>query len=172
MDIDYSLIVYVLGAVAVGIGIPYYFMKLERPIAAIGMVIAFLAIFIFFGLRWFEGMKVRPFLLGGINKNAPWPPQINYCPDFLSMKEKNGKYYCVDTMGVSPSMPVYTSSSDIDTTTPNYLELTANKTASQYMTSFIGQGVTSGLTWEGVYDGISASNVVPPYPGTVTTPTA
>ncbi len=164
MDIDYSLIVYILGAVAIGMGIPYYFMKLDRPYAAFGMVLAFLAIFIYFGLRWFEGMKLRPFLVGGVSKTAKWPPQINYCPDFLSLKTKNSKYYCVDTTGVSPSMPLYTVNSDIDTQNPNYLELTKDKTAEQYVNGNLLAGVASGLTWEGVYDGVSASNVTPPFP--------
>ena len=164
LGIDFSLIVYILAAVAVGLGGGYTLLKQDRVYSAAGLVIVSIAIFTYFGLRWFDGLRLKQSLLAGVPRTSQWPPQINYCPDFLSLKTKDNKYYCVDTTGVSPSMPLYTVNSDIDTQNPNYLELTKDKTAQQYVSSNFLAGVTSGLTWEGVYDGVSASNVTPPFP--------
>lgn len=168
MDIglDFSFIVYVLFAFAVGLGIPFYLMKNDRLYAAVGSIIAAVVIFIYFGMRWFDGMRLKDNLVGGLSKNTKWPPQINYCPDFLSLKQVGTRYFCVDAMGVS-SLPRFTKDSAIDTTgtsAVNYLEIQKDKTAQSYAVSNFTGGPTAGLTWEGVYDGMTASNIIPPFP--------
>jgi predicted glycosyl hydrolase (DUF1957 family) len=73
-------------------------------------------------------------LLGGIAAEETWPPQINYCPDFLSLKQVGTNYYCVDAMGVS-SLPRFTKDSTIDpaSNTINFLQLTKDEFAQQYV---------------------------------------
>jgi hypothetical protein len=169
IGIDFSLILYILFAFAVGIGGSFYLMKNDRLYAAIGLILVSIGIFVFFGMRWFDGLRVKQDLVGGIPKDTQWPPQINYCPDFLSLKQvgtgAESKYYCVDAMGIS-SLPKFTKDSTPNPSggTINALQLTKDKTAQQYTTSNFLGGSTAGLTWEGVYDGMSATNVIPPSP--------
>lgn len=168
MDFDYALIVYALGATAVGLGGPYYLMSSGRLYSAIGFLLAAIAVFVYFGLRWFDGMKLKPFVAGGVDKTMAWPPQINYCPDFMSLKQvgsgDSARYYCVDTMGVT-GLPVFTKSSQIETTGNNInnILLTKNKTAASYAVS-LNAGRTLGITWEGIFDGKAPSSRTPPYP--------
>lgn len=169
IGIDFSLILYILFAFAVGMGIPFYLMKQDRLYAAVGVIIVSIAVFIFFGMRWFDGMRLKQSILGGVPPDTQWPPQINVCPDFLSLKQvgtgRDAKFYCVDAMGVS-GLKRFTSTSAIepDRDTTNYMLLTKGATAQDYTTNFFIGGNTQGTTWEGVYDGMTATNVVPPYP--------
>ena len=168
IGIDYSLIVYALGATAVGLGGSYYLMSGGRMYSAIGFLLASIAIFVYFGLRWFEGMKLKPFLVGGVDKKMTWPPQINYCPDFMSLKQVgvggSAKYYCVDTMGVT-GLPLFTKTSTLTTSGNdiNNILLVKDRTAATYATS-LNAGRTLGVTWEGIFDGRAPSNRTPPYP--------
>lgn len=163
-DIDFSLILYSFAALLIGGGGTYYIMKTERAITAIGFFIASLAIFIYFGLRWFDGFKLRQSLAGGVDPKTPWPPVINYCPDFMSLKQEGTNFYCVDTMGISMLTPWTEGSSvNLTGTTQNAFALNQNNTGQTYATSFLG-GATSGITWEGIYDGRSASTRKPPFP--------
>lgn len=168
IGIDYSLIAYALAATAIGLGGPYYIMTTGRLYAAIGFLFAALAIFIYFGLRWFEGTKLKTFLVGTVSPSTAWPPQINYCPDFMSLKQEgsgtSAKYYCVDTMGVT-GLPKFEESSILETTGNgiNNILLTKDTTAATYATN-LNAGKTLGITWEGVFDGKAASAVTPPYP--------
>lgn len=160
-DIDYSLLVYCLGALLVGMGGSYYIMKTERIVAAGGFFLASLAIFIFYGLRWFDGFKLRPFLSGKIDMNSPWPPVVNYCPDFLSLKKDSTGMYCVDTMGVT-GLRRWTNNSAINVTDAvNAIKLDQNSTGQTYASAY---GPLYGITWEGIYDGRSAVTTKPPYP--------
>jgi hypothetical protein len=168
IGIDYSLIVYALGATAIGLGGSYYMMSGGRQYSAIGFLLASIAIFVYFGLRWFEGMKLKAFLVGGVDKKMAWPPQINYCPDFLSLKQigvgNTAQYYCVDTMGVT-GLPPFTKTSNIVTAGAdiNNILLVKDRTAATYATT-LNAGKTLGVTWEGIFDGRAPSNRTPPYP--------
>lgn len=159
-DFDYSFLLYILFAVLVGVSAPYYLLKNERKISAITVFLAFLAILIFFGLRWFDGAHLKSDYNGAL-ATTQWPPQINPCPDFLSLKTDNGMY-CVDTMGIS-DLPLFTSTSIKSEQPKNYIPLTKGMIANDYVTNFLLQQKTP-ISWEGVYDGVTASTVVPPYP--------
>jgi hypothetical protein len=158
-DIDFSLILYALAALLIGGGGSYYIMKTERMVTAVGFLLASIAIFTYFGLRWFDGMKLRPNISGVIDPNTPWPPVINYCPDFLSLKQEGNSFYCVDTMGVS-TLPLFTQGSTATAT--NGILLNKDSTAQAYAGTFI----TKNVTWEGIYDGRSATTRKPPFPPT------
>jgi hypothetical protein len=165
---DYSLIVYALGATAVGLGGSYYMMSGGRMYSAVGFLLASIACFVYFGLRWFDGMKLKPFLASGYDRKMAWPPQINYCPDFMSLKQvgvsTSAKYYCVDTMGVT-GLPVFTSTSILSTSGNdiNNILLVKDRTASTYAQT-LNAGRTLGITWEGIFDGKAPSARTPPYP--------
>jgi hypothetical protein len=167
LGIDLSLLFYILVAFLIGFGGPYFFMNLGKTYTAGGFALAAIGIFTYFGLRWFDGLRLKQSMMAGLPKTTSWPPQINACPDFLSLKKTGtgttAKYYCVDTMGLT-GLTLFTSTSAIDLRdSNNYLELSSTGTASTYATSFLG-GRTQGMTWEGIYDGITASGAKPPYP--------
>jgi hypothetical protein len=167
-DFDFSLILYALAALLIGGGGSYYIMKTDRMITAIGFFLASLAIFIYFGLRWFDGLKLRPSISGVFDPKSSWPPIINYCPDFMSLKQDGTNFYCVDTMGVT-KLPRYTADSSLvftasGTSRVNNFKLTKDTSATTYTNSFFLGGDTAGITWEGIYDGRSPSSRVPPFP--------
>lgn len=160
-DIDFSLILYCLAAILIGAGGSYYLLKMERMVTAAGFFIASLAIFIYFGTRWFDGFKLRPSVSGVLDPNMTWPPMINYCPDFLNLvfKSSDRKYYCVDSVGIS-SLAKFESTSTPNTAT-NAIELVPSNTPSTYATTLQSKGVT----WEGVYDGRTpTTNTIPSPP--------
>lgn len=168
LGVSYGLIVYVLFAFGVGIGIPYYFMQQQKLYAAGGFAIAAIACFVYFGMRWFTGLELSATLLPTTAGMTSWPPQINYCPDFMSLLSSgtgvNTSFWCVDTMGVYPGMISggghYTSGTP---TAANALLLVKDNKASDYATTFVGPPY-NGITWEGIYDGVSASANKPTYP--------
>jgi hypothetical protein len=165
---DYSLILYALGATAIGLGGSYYLMTGGRLYSAIGFLLASIAVFVYFGLRWFEGMKLKSFLRGGVDTKMPWPPQVNFCPDFMSLRQVGvgtaARYYCVDTMGVT-GLPLFTKTSALETTGNNInnILLVKDRTAATYATT-LNAGRTLGITWEGIFDGRAPSSRTPPYP--------
>jgi hypothetical protein len=170
LGVSYGLIVYVLFAFGVGVGVPYYFMQQQKLYAAGGFAIAAIACFIYFGMRWFTGLELSATLLPTTAGLTSWPPQINYCPDFMSLVNtgtgSTAQFYCVDTMGVYPGLiGKFTAGATINPPggQVNALPLTKDKKASEYATTFVGPPY-SGITWEGVYDGASASANKPPYP--------
>lgn len=162
-DIDYSLIVYCLGALLIGGGGAYYIMKTDRMITAVGFLLASIAIFVYFGLRWFDGFKLRQEMAGSIDPKTPWPPLVNFCPDFLSLVKSGTNFYCVDTTGVS-TLPKYTGTIQVTAganSPVNVIPLAPTKTAMEYVTNSL---MTTGITWEGIYDGRSASTRKIPFP--------
>lgn len=160
-DFDYSFLLYIMFSVLVGISAPYYLFKNARKVSAITIFIAILTILIFFGLRWFDGPHLKPDYKGSLANTTQWPPQINPCPDFLSLKTDNG-VYCVDTMGIS-DLPIFTKTSTKTDQPKNYIPLTKGTVANDYVSNYLLQQRTP-ITWEGVYDGITASSIVPPFP--------
>ena len=142
-------------------------MNRGKTYTAGAFALAAIGIFTYFGLRWFDGLRLKQSMMAGLPATTSWPPQINACPDFLSLKKvgsgTTAQYYCVDTMGISGLTP-FTSTSTISTTTPgNYLQLVQANKAADYATTLLG-GSYTGITWEGIYDGITASGAKPPYP--------
>jgi hypothetical protein len=176
LGIDYSFIAYVLFAVLIGLGAAYYAVKNQKTILAIAIVISSIAIFWFFGSRWFNGFKLKQDMAGGVDRTITWPPQVNYCPDFLSLKVQTSgsttTYYCVDTMGLTGLTP-FTEGSTLTAlgtsgaTTYNALKLLETYDATSKSTLKTNLDVNK-MTWEGIYDGSSFSGLpIPtPYPAT------
>jgi hypothetical protein len=56
-----------------------------------------IAIFVFYGLRWFQGTTLK----GSTGTGQAWPPIVNLCPDFMvgapgTDSAGNKRVYCVD----------------------------------------------------------------------------
>ena len=99
-----------------------------------------------------------------------WPPSINTCPDFLSLYKVGGKYYCVDTAGVAK---IPTALAKFDPT--NAAGITTTPQGNQLFNIFPDENndetrrnsikaecIRTGVTWEGVYDGINGyTNTIP-----------
>jgi hypothetical protein len=97
-------VVYVLLCIIVIAGTFYFNNKQDHKLAAYVMPLLFLAIAVFFGMRWFTTSGE---IAISTNLSPVWPPpnSINVCPDFLSLRDEASgsttNYYCVDTLGVS-----------------------------------------------------------------------
>jgi hypothetical protein len=132
-----------------------------------------LVLFILFGLQFFGTSG------NYIQQTVPmkWPPSINMCPDYLSLyKDTSGtttKYYCVDTVGVSPGqvLKYYNPNTAAGSSTPTtqmqfnlHLEETDDV---RRRDAIVGDCKTYGLTFEGIWDGTKTYNNVIPRPVTV-----
>jgi hypothetical protein len=158
-------ILYVLGSIIVISGTFYYNSKTGHRLTAFVMPILFLAIAVFFGLRWFT-----PSGDSAINTNLSpvWPPanSINVCPDFLSLRSDvsgpTTTYYCVDPLGVTTNasgLQVWSSSAEaatqfqLGTTTAATTVGTTTTVASNTpidVNTLCKNCNRMGLTWEGV----------------------
>jgi energy-coupling factor transporter transmembrane protein EcfT len=142
---------------------------LAGGIASIGMII----IFILFGIQFFtpDGNYVQS------SSPVSWPPTINFCPDFLSLMKVDASggstYVCVDTVGVSTN-----SSTGLQMFNPNnpitgggvpaanqqfHLHLDVSNDNDR-TNAIIHDCKTLGLTFEGVWDGITSTNSIVPRP--------
>jgi hypothetical protein len=158
-------ILYVLGCIIIISGTFYYNSTAGNRLTAFVMPVLFLAISVFFGMRWFTPSGDSAIS----NKLSPiWPPAnaINMCPDFLSMRsDVNGTtttYYCVDPLGVTTSasgLQVWSSSGTAATqfqpgtvTAPSVSGTTTNPGSNNPIdiNTLCKNCHTMGLTWEGV----------------------
>lgn len=161
-----SFIFFILVSLVVILGSFYLKYSSNQPISAFMLSIGFFVIAIVFGLQWFtlSGEYTTTSSSGG------WPPTINVCPDFLSVSSDNaGNHFCIDTIGVSnpPSgsptggLQVW-SSTHAGPTTQFDLHLTAPQI--KRVQTLCDQCKNYGLTWEGVWDGITCTGNQPPMP--------
>ena len=157
---ELSFIFYLFAAFIIIPGTFFALSTQRKMVAGIIASVGMLSLFILFGIQYFafDGSYVTP-----PNKMA-WPPSINLCPDFLSLYIVGTKPYCVDTAGVStkpnalakfdPSNPITNAS----TPGENHLfDLFTESTlsAEDRAAAIKGECHTKGVTWEGVYDGLS-----------------
>jgi hypothetical protein len=110
---------------------------------------------IFFGFRWFTMPGSNP-------SSGPWPPSINFCPDFLTLTKINGKPACIDMIGVS-SNGALNVNDGTNTGASYYFDLKTDSTTTR-LRELCDQVTAQGLSWEGVSDGITCSTTVPPLP--------
>ena len=142
---------------------------LAGGIASIGMII----IFIMFGIQFYSADG------NYIQQSSPiaWPPTINFCPDFLSLTTVDASggpvMVCVDTVGVStqgasglqqynPNNTVTGSASGVPASTQQF-NLHLDISDDNDRTNAIVQDCKDkGLTFEGIWNGISQTqNIVP-----------
>jgi hypothetical protein len=98
-------ILYVLACIIVISGTFYTNRQGGKQLTSIVTPVLFLAIAVFFGLRWFNTSGDATITT---NLSPVWPPPnfINVCPDFLSLNSSNDgdgniTYTCIDVLGIS-----------------------------------------------------------------------
>jgi hypothetical protein len=138
-----------------------------------------LIMFILFGVQKYNGDGTYRDAVNVVD----WPPSINYCPDYLSLfTTSDGTQVCVDTVGVASSntgnaMQKFVPSDSATQPTGNQIFNLYLKT-SDYPTGkslekdedrkslIVDQCKERKVTWEGIWDGITASDSVVPKPPT------
>lgn len=131
--------------------------------AAVIFAIGSIAVFVFFGFRWFSNPS---------SATKQWPPKINTCPDYLTYippaAGASGNGSCLDFLGVSSNgeLKKATAKSDVTNTSKNFQytskDVMATGVTNETLQSICNRCNAAGLTWEGVYDGDTcvAINVV------------
>ena len=92
---DFWFIAYILVSAILGSSAISVLYKGGQTIGAMALLVLLLLIFVFYGLRWFKGGKLKGSTVDG---KIPWPPIINMCPDFMvSYKDPStGNVFCYD----------------------------------------------------------------------------
>jgi hypothetical protein len=177
---DFWVILYSLVCVVIGGGAVNFLFKRGQTMGAIGVLVLLVAIFIFFGLRWFPGGSLN----GSKPKAQSWPPIVNMCPDFMVSwtDTTTRKVYCYDANNVyglqtAASSPPMTSSLRIGTATgqSGYLIMDPLQNSAKRPTNLASDSATAPywplakmlsttssnvltpiakyMRWEGVWDG-------------------
>jgi hypothetical protein len=160
---DYLFLAYIFVCIALGLGVFSTLNNSGRSWGAILSLALLVLIFVFYGIRWFQGSSAK--------FNAPpgaWPPIINMCPDYL-VYYKHGtgtsaKDTCVDMLGVSKNSTL-TVWTDSDTASPPDYQ-TSNKyfkhvyrpdLKATELKVLCDEAMKAGLTWEGITNGDSCT---------------
>uniref|UniRef100_A0A6C0IIQ4 Uncharacterized protein n=1 Tax=viral metagenome TaxID=1070528 RepID=A0A6C0IIQ4_9ZZZZ len=163
---ELSFIFYLFAAFIIIPGTYFVLSNQKKFVAAIIACIGLIVLFVLFGIQLYtvQGDYVTS------PATMTWPPSINMCPDFLSLYKVSEKYYCVDTAGVSKISGELekfnpTNAAGI-TTTPQSKQLFnifADETNDETRRNNIkNECIRTGVTWEGVYDGINGyTNTIP-----------
>ena len=166
---DFYLVVYILLSIITGVSLYAFLYNRGQNIGAMILFVLLIAVFAFFGLRWFEKGKLKGTVA---DPSGNWPPIVNICPDFMATTKpgpsdtsNSGDTFCVDindmyNLGTSPSGPymsfinsanetkygfkIYDSGTGV---TDRYPLHTALKST---LSTLTGRAV---VRWEGVYDG-------------------
>ena len=77
---DYWFIAYIVLCICVGGGLVAQLYNRQQTIGAMVLLVLCIAIFSFFGLRWFQGGELK----GSKPAAQQWPPIVNLCPDFMA----------------------------------------------------------------------------------------
>jgi len=155
---DVKFLFYCFLSVVLITGGGFYFYSARQEITAMIYFLGAIVASLFFGFRWFSSS-------GDVNTSAkgPWPPAINYCPDFLTLATVQDEQVCIDTVGVAQSGGLAVS--DGTQIGEQYLfHLFLNQTGNVRLKSLCDQCNTKGVTWEGVWDGSVCMGVEPPQP--------
>ena len=165
--------IYILTCLLTGIFGIRYFMTKKEYIAMILFLIGAIAIFVVYGTRWFGANGIYS------GTTMTWPPALNTCPDFLTAHsvKANGitVYGCIDTVGVSnngtfkkfngtlqnpPSRPYpVNNSGNITDGLGDFFPIQVDGESAQGLCDRLSQ---YGLTWDGVYDGVTCAAVSAP----------
>jgi hypothetical protein len=165
---ELSFIFYLFAAFIIIPGTYFVLTNQRKFVAAIIASIGLIILFVLFGIQLYT--------VKGDYATSPasmtWPPSINMCPDFLSLYKVGGTYYCVDTAGVS-KIPNALAKFDLTTaagitTTPQDVHLfniyPSETNADTRRNNIKNECIRTGVTWEGVYDGINGYNNTIPKP--------
>lgn len=156
---DYTFLFYIFVSFVIATGGAYILASNGRIVTALIFLLGAIAIEAFFGMRWFKGTET-------VKTAGAWPPVINACPDFLSAHKVNGKMFCVDTLGVTPGGGIERWTNENQTDARFLFNLFTEKTGTDRAKALCDEARTKKVTWEGVFDGTTCLNNVPPLPPT------
>lgn len=154
---DYYFIAFVFLCIVFGLGTFSTLNGSGRTWSGILALVLFILIFVFFGLRWFQG-NTNVFSYKG-----SWPPIINMCPDYLVYFKNGTTDSCVDLVGVNDSKGKLQAWSTEDTANPPQ---DANKyfpfvykpgMKPDELAALCQKAQEYGLTWEGITNGESCT---------------
>lgn len=163
---DLLFLVYILLSAVLSAGGAFYFYSGGQGITAMLYLFGTIAALVYFGFRWFTAAGD---LTSATATN--WPPVINVCPDFLSLYKGPGAtsaYICVDTIGVADqraptALRKFTPGSG-EPTADQTFSLSVSSNDSDRITALCAESKNKGVKWEGVFDGITCLNNLPPAP--------
>jgi hypothetical protein len=158
---DFALIVYIVFAIFVIGGGITYLSRMGLSVAAGLFGLGSLLVFVFYGMRWFQGDALKS---NAVSASGTWPPTVNPCPDYWQKKvDSSGNIVCEDTKDYYSVTPNDTDANFALTgksgSTPASLVVYNNsssvkKSIPSERLSAILSGNT-GLRWEGLFDGVS-----------------
>lgn len=162
---DYYLIAYIFLVLIVIFQAASSLFGSGRTWSGIIVLIVFILIFTFYGMRWFRGDK----FVGAYS--GAWPPVINTCPDYLTYFKKplsNGRFQdtCVDLIGIQRTGASSTlqpwGASDNPSNPPGgnekYFSFVYRPgMAANDLQNLCSKSQEYGLTWEGITNGESCT---------------
>ena len=161
---DYWFIAYIVLCICVGGGLVAQLYNRQQTIGAMVLLVLCIAIFSFFGLRWFQGGELK----GSKPAAQQWPPIVNLCPDFMvATKGTDGNTYCYDPTNTYPlttDTKLVTFTPAGKTTSVTGLKIydaaakanplkTPTTTAAKSIVDISSTTANQKMRWEGVWDG-------------------
>jgi len=165
--------IYILTCILAGIFGARYFMTKKEYVGMALFLIGALVVFVVYGTRWFGSSGIYS------DQTVTWPPALNTCPDFLTAHTIKTTaqtpvtvYGCIDAIGVSNNGAFRKFTGTLGTVlqAPYSVNNQGNVTAT--LSDFFpiqvdgesAQGLCDrlsqyGLTWDGVYDGVTCAAV-------------
>ncbi len=151
-----NLLVYIFLTIVIGIGGTTTLFQSGRVLGGLLFLVGAILLFVFYGLRWFEGDKAS-------GKPVDWPPVVNTCPDYLTFfkrKTSTGALQntCIDTLGISrgglEQWPAGTGPDNAPADDRFYFNLDFGiSSIPDLNTARCTTAITAGVTWEGITDG-------------------
>lgn len=170
---DYWFIAYIVICICMGGGAVSYMYNRDQTLGAMILLVLVIAIFAFFGLRWFKDGTLK----GSGASNVQWPPIVNLCPDYMAAVQGVAvsgtttpvNTYCTDPSGLYAALP--TTFYPLNSNTPSKGIMIKNGTigaatfpqkAAKTMTNISPDN--RSVRWEGVYNGQTFSTALMPTP--------
>ncbi len=152
------MILYIFLTIAIGLGVSNYLYTSGRFLTTLLFFVGAILIFVFYGMRWFEGASA-------LQKTVSWPPIINQCPDYLTYYTRvatdgSRQRTCIDTLGVSKKSGVLKPWGNNKMGAENpvgddfYFNLEVKAAGDiERKTALCQAAIQAGVTWEGITDG-------------------
>lgn len=154
--IKYPVLFYILSVIIVVMTTVSYLYRSERLVCAVTVLILFILIFVFFGLRWLKhGLES----IGTYKGN--YPAVVNTCPDYMSVYQNGTNKVCIDTVGILPTTSTKkTVPKGATPNSTNFFEYTytlgmpkeSTTTGTVTLTLLKQKALEQGLSWEGITD--------------------
>jgi hypothetical protein len=173
---DYWFIAYIVICICLGGGAVSYMYNRDQTLGAMILLVLVIAIFAFFGLRWFKDGALK----GSTASNVQWPPIVNLCPDYMvavqgvatSGTSTPVNTYCADPSGLYSALPdtFYPLNSNAPSKgimIKDGMSGATNpfpKKAAKTITEIVPGSGGPSVRWEGVYNGQTFSTALMPTP--------